>query len=130
MFATYAIVPPQSARNKDYYLAKGLPQPALRVTAEDDKGVTLNGMKMLASGAAYAHEVLIGNVMPLAPDQKKESITCVIPLNLPGLSLWSREPFNREDDRVRPAAHHAFRRIRLHAGVQGREGAVGKGHRA
>ncbi len=95
LFATYAIVPPQGARNKDYYLAKGLPQPALRVTAEDGRGVTLNGMKMLASGAAYAHEVLIGNVMPLAPDQLKESITCVIPLNLPGLMLWSREPFNR-----------------------------------
>jgi 4-hydroxyphenylacetate 3-monooxygenase len=95
IFATYAIVPPQGARNKDYYQAQGLQQPALRVTAEDDNGVTLNGMKMLASGAAYAHEVLIGNVMPLAPDQKKESITCVIPLNLPGLSLWSRRPFNR-----------------------------------
>ena len=76
---------------------KGLQQPALRVTAEDDDGVTLNGMKMLASGAAYAHEVLIGNVMPLAPDQLKESITCVIPLNLAGLSLWSRRPFNRAD---------------------------------
>jgi len=95
IFATYAIVPPPAARNKDYYQAQGLQQPALRVTAEDDKGVTLNGMKMLASGAAYAHEVLIGNVMPLAPDQLKESITCVIPLNLPGLSLWSRLPFNR-----------------------------------
>ena len=95
LFATYAIVPPQAARNRDYYLAKGLPQPALRVTAEDDRGVTLNGMKMLATGAAYAHEVLVGNVMPLAPDQLKESITCVIPLNLAGLTLWSREPFNR-----------------------------------
>ena len=97
IFATYAIVPPPAARNKDYYQAQGLKQPALRVTAEDDAGVTLNGMKMLASGAAYAHEVLIGNVMPLAPDQLKESITCVIPLNLAGLSLWSRRPFNRAD---------------------------------
>jgi 4-hydroxyphenylacetate 3-monooxygenase len=100
IFATYAIVPPPSARSKDYYQSQGLSQPALRVTAEDDRGVTLNGMKMLASGAAYAHEVLIGNVMPLAPDQKKESITCVIPLNLPGLSLWSRMPFNRPDMRA------------------------------
>ena len=33
--------------------------------------------------------------MPLAPDQLKESITCIVPLYLPGLSLWSREPFNR-----------------------------------
>jgi 4-hydroxyphenylacetate 3-monooxygenase len=97
VFATYAIVPPPAARNKDYYQTQGLQQPSLRVTAEDDRGVTLNGMKMLASSAAYAHEVLIGNVMPLAPDQLKESITCVIPLNLPGLSLWSRRPFNRTD---------------------------------
>lgn len=108
IFATYAIVPPQSARNKDYYQSQGLSQPALRVTAEDDRGVTLNGMKMLASGAAYAHEVLIGNVMPLAPDQTKESITCVIPLNLRGLSLWSRMPFNRDGMREfdSPLTHH------------------------
>ncbi|MYZ47580.1 4-hydroxyphenylacetate 3-hydroxylase family protein [Propylenella binzhouense] len=96
VFATYAIVPPQGARDKNYYQTSGLPQPALRVTAEEDDGVVLNGMKMLATGAAYAHEVLIGNVMPLAPDQKKESITCVIPLNLPGMSLWARMPFHRE----------------------------------
>jgi 4-hydroxyphenylacetate 3-monooxygenase len=97
IFATYAIVPPPAARNKEYYQTQGLQQPSLRVTAEDDRGVTLNGMKMLATSAAYAHEVLIGNVMPLAPDQLKESITCVIPLNLTGLSLWSRRPFNRAD---------------------------------
>jgi 4-hydroxyphenylacetate 3-monooxygenase len=96
IFATYAIVPPQGARDKNYYQTSGLPQPALRVTAETDDGVVLNGMKMLATGAAYAHEVVIGNVMPLAPDQKKEAITCVIPLNLPGMSLWSRMPLHRE----------------------------------
>lgn len=93
-FTTYAIVPPPAARNKEYYQSSGIQPPSLRVTAETDDGVVLNGMKMLATGAAYAHEVLIGNVMPLAPDQKKESITCVIPLNLPGLSLWARRPFN------------------------------------
>lgn len=94
IFATYAIVPPQGARNKDYYLAS-TKQPALRVTAEDDRGIVLNGMKMLATGAAYAHEVLIGNVMPLAADRTKEAVTCMIPLNLPGLSLWARPPLHR-----------------------------------
>jgi 4-hydroxyphenylacetate 3-monooxygenase len=93
-FATYAIVPPPAARNPEYYQSKGVAQPALRVTSENDAGVVLNGMKMLATGAAYANEVLIGNVMPLAPDQRKESITCIIPINLPGLSLWARPPFN------------------------------------
>jgi 4-hydroxyphenylacetate 3-monooxygenase len=97
IFCTYAIVPPQGARNKDYY-ENNVAQSALRVTAEDDRGVTLNGMKMLATGAAYAHEVLIGNVMPLDASRKKEAITCVIPLNLPGLTLWARRPFNRGDE--------------------------------
>jgi 4-hydroxyphenylacetate 3-monooxygenase len=100
IFATYAIVPPPAARNKEYYQSSGIQPPALRVTAENDDGVVLNGMKMLATGAVYAHEVLIGNVMPLAPDQKKESITCVIPLNLAGLSLWARRPFNTENSRM------------------------------
>ncbi len=40
IFATYALLPPPAARNKDYYQAQGLQQPALRVTAEDDNGVT------------------------------------------------------------------------------------------
>src|SRR5215472_697961 len=50
------------------------------------------GMKMLATGAVYANDIWIGNVIPLAPDQKKEAITCVIPCNAPGLALWSRKP--------------------------------------
>ncbi|MBS0421048.1 MAG: hypothetical protein JSR66_25285 [Proteobacteria bacterium] len=95
VFSTYAIVPPQGARNKDYYQSSGLAQPGLAVTSEADSGVVLNGVKMLATGAVYADEVLIGNIMPLAPDQRKQSITCVIPLNLPGLSLWARTPFVR-----------------------------------
>jgi len=36
-------------------------------------------MKMLATGAVFANEIWIGNVLPLAPDQKKQAITCAIP---------------------------------------------------
>ena len=97
VFATYAVVPPPGARNQEYFQTSGVAQPACRVTAEDDNGVILNGMKFLATGAAYAHEVLVGNIMPLDPNQKKEAITCVIPLNLSGLTLWSRPPLNRAD---------------------------------
>ena len=49
-------------------------------------------MKMLATGAIFANEIWIGNVIPLAPDQKKEAITCAIPCNAPGVQLWSRQP--------------------------------------
>lgn len=96
IFPTYAVVPPPGARNREYYQASGVKMPALRAVRETDRGVVVDGMKMLATGAAYAHEVLVGNIMPLAPDQKAESITCVIPLNLPGLTLFSRPPLVHE----------------------------------
>jgi 4-hydroxyphenylacetate 3-monooxygenase len=34
-------------------------------------------------------------LLPLGPGQEKESITCAVPVNAPGLSLWSRKPFER-----------------------------------
>jgi 4-hydroxyphenylacetate 3-monooxygenase len=53
-------------------------------------------MKMLATGAIFANEIWVGNLVPLAPDQLAQSITCAIPCNAPGLSLWSRKPLERE----------------------------------
>lgn len=92
-FLTYAIVPPLAARNPEYYAKAGVPSPTLRVTSEDDEGVVINGMKLLATSSAVANEVIVGNILPLAPDQKAESISCIIPFNLSGLSLWARKPF-------------------------------------
>ena len=80
----YAVVPPQAARNPEFYQKQNIPVPTLRVVREDDDGVVISGMKMLATGAVYANEIWIGNVIPLAPDQKKEAITCAIPCNAPG----------------------------------------------
>ncbi|NYE24931.1 4-hydroxyphenylacetate 3-hydroxylase family protein [Pigmentiphaga litoralis] len=95
-YAVYAVVPPQAARNPEIYQKLNLPVPTLRVVREDDDGVVISGTKMLATGAAYANEIWIGNLIPLAPDQSKQSITCVIPCNAPGLQLWSRKPLGRE----------------------------------
>ena len=92
IFATYAILPPQGARNPEFYQSRGLDIPALRVTGESEHGVIVNGMKMLATGAPVANEVIVGNILPIAPDRLAESVTCVIPFNLPGLTLWSRPP--------------------------------------
>src|SRR5258707_11601410 len=92
VYVVYAVLPPQAARNPEFYQRQNLPVPTLRVVREEDDGVVISGMKMLATGAVYANEIWIGNVLPLAPDQKKESITCTIPGNAPGLTLWSRKP--------------------------------------
>ena len=95
-YAVYAVIPPQAARNPEFYEKQNIPIPTLRVVREDDRGVVVSGMKMLATGAAFANEVWIGNLIPLAPNQLAESITCAIPMNAPGLTLWSRKPFERD----------------------------------
>lgn len=95
VYAVYAVIPPQAARNPEFYVKQNLPIPTLRVVREDDDGVVVTGMKMLATGAVFANEIWIGNLIPLAPNQLPESITCAIPVNAPGLTLWSRKPFER-----------------------------------
>ena len=59
--------------------------PTLRVVRERTMTrVVIAGMKMLATGAPLAaNDIWLGNVIPLAPDQKKESITCAVPCNAP-----------------------------------------------
>jgi 4-hydroxyphenylacetate 3-monooxygenase len=95
LYTVYAVLPPQAARDPTFYQQKNLLIPTLRVIREEDDGVVITGMKMLATGAVLANEVWIGNILPLAPDQKKEAITCAIPCNVPGLTLWSRKSMER-----------------------------------
>ena len=92
IYAAYAVIPPQAARNPEFYDKQNLPIPTLRVVAEEDDGVVVSGMKMLATGGVLANELWIGNLIPLAPSQTKEAITCAIPCNAPGVTLWSRQP--------------------------------------
>lgn len=94
-YAAYAVVPPQAARDPEFYVKRNLPIPTLRVVREDDDGLVISGMKMLATGAVFANEIWIGNLIPLAPGQLAESVTCAVPVSAPGLTLWSRKPFER-----------------------------------
>jgi 4-hydroxyphenylacetate 3-monooxygenase len=95
LYTVYAVVPPQAARNPEFYHRQNIPVPTLRVVREDDSGVIISGMKMLATGAAFADEIWIGNIQPLAPNQVKQAVTCAIPCNAPGLTLWSRQSIER-----------------------------------
>jgi len=94
-YAVYAVLPPQAARNPDFYQKQNLPVPSLRVVREDDDGLVVSGMKMLATGAVFADDIWIGNLLPLAPTQLAESVTCAVAVNTPGVTLWSRKPFER-----------------------------------
>jgi 4-hydroxyphenylacetate 3-monooxygenase len=88
----HAIVAPQAVRDPPFYQRCNLPSPTLRVVAEDDSGVVVHKMKLLAAGAILANEIWIGNILPLAPENGAESITLAVECNAPGLSLWSRKP--------------------------------------
>ena len=72
------------AQSRNSTSKQNIPVPTLRVVREEDDGVVISGMKMLATGALYANEIWIGNVIPLAPDQKKQAITCAVPLQRAG----------------------------------------------
>ena len=96
LFLAYAVLPPQGARKPELYQSADRSPPTLRVTTEDVDGVMLNGMKMLATGAVFADELWIGNIIPLAPSQVKESITCALRVNAPGVTLWARKPLTAD----------------------------------
>jgi len=93
LYLAHAVAPPQGTRDPAKYGRDSQAVPTLSVTGAYEGGVIVNGMKMLATGAAFAHELWIGNILPLAPEQRAASITCALAVNTPGLSLWSRKPY-------------------------------------
>lgn len=94
-FVTSAITPPAGTREREVNVKRGKIFPALRVVRETDRGVVVSGLKLLATSAPFAHDIFLGNIQPLAPGMEAESITCAVPANAPGLTLWSRKSFEQ-----------------------------------
>ncbi|HTS39135.1 MAG TPA: 4-hydroxyphenylacetate 3-hydroxylase N-terminal domain-containing protein [Xanthobacteraceae bacterium] len=94
IFASHTVTNPQGWRAAAPDATKR--SPTLRVVAEDDRGVTINGLKMLGTATVFCHETWCGNLQPVAPGQEKESITCAVPLNAPGVSIWSRKSYEQQ----------------------------------
>ncbi len=95
LFITHTVTNPQGTRRPEASDGASVTSPTLRVVDEDDAGVTLNGLKMIGTSAIFCHDAWVGNLQPVAPGQEKESITCAVPLNAPGVSIWSRKPYER-----------------------------------
>jgi 4-hydroxyphenylacetate 3-monooxygenase len=95
LFAAHTVTNPQGARRAGKVEPDPMDSPTLHVTAEDDEGITLNGLKMLGTSAVYCHETWCGNLQPMQKGQEAEAITCALPLNAPGVTLWSRKPFEK-----------------------------------
>jgi 4-hydroxyphenylacetate 3-monooxygenase len=93
LYLSFAVTPASGRKDAGLFPGQQRDDPNLQVVAEDDAGVTVTGMKMLATSAVYADEILIGNLTPIDEKLESEAITAAIPLNAPGLSLWSRQPY-------------------------------------
>jgi 4-hydroxyphenylacetate 3-monooxygenase len=93
IFCSHTVTNPQGWRNTS--VDQKRESPTLKVVAEDDRGVTVNGLKMLGTATVFCHETWCGNLQPLSPGQEKEAITCVVPLNAPGVSIWPRKSYEQ-----------------------------------
>jgi 4-hydroxyphenylacetate 3-monooxygenase len=93
LYLSFAVTPASGRKSADLFPGQQRDDPNLQVVAEDSSGVTVSGMKMLATSAVYADEILIGNLTPIDEKLKSEAITAALPLNAPGVSLWSRQPY-------------------------------------
>jgi 4-hydroxyphenylacetate 3-monooxygenase len=93
IYLSYAVTPPSGLRSAQLFPGQQRDDPSLKVTGDYDGGLIISGMKMLATGAVFADEVWVGNLAPLDDKRNAESITCAVPLNAPGLSLWARQPY-------------------------------------
>ena len=96
LYLSFAVTPPSGIRSAELFPGQERDDPRLQVIAEDDRGVIVSGIKMLATAAVFADEVWIGNLTPIEDKWKSESITGAVPLNAPGVSLWAREPYERQ----------------------------------
>lgn len=92
LYASYAVHPAPQSKNEGLFGDTKGYQAVLQVVGEDEQGVILNGMKMLATAGVFCDEVWIGNLTPISDEKKKEAITCAVPMNAEGLVLWVRKP--------------------------------------
>jgi 4-hydroxyphenylacetate 3-monooxygenase len=96
VFACYLVLTQQAARSADFYKRATIRNAGLRVVQEDDRGVTLSGMKMLGTSAVFSDEAWIGNILPLSQDEKDQAVTCAVPINTPGVQIWVRKSYERQ----------------------------------
>jgi 4-hydroxyphenylacetate 3-monooxygenase len=95
LYLSFAVTPPSGIRAREIYTGEVRDDPTLQVVGEDDSGVIISGMKMLATGAVFADEVWIGNLTAIDDKRQSESITCALPIATQGVSFWAREPYER-----------------------------------
>jgi 4-hydroxyphenylacetate 3-monooxygenase len=91
-YVTYAIVPPQIDRSKPAHQQKD-PTLYAGVVKERDDGIVICGAQQLATAGVFADYLHLSCIHPLRPGDEAYANGVVIPINTPGLKLYSRRTF-------------------------------------
>jgi 4-hydroxyphenylacetate 3-monooxygenase len=92
LFAAYAIVPPQIDRSKPPH-AQQDPRLYAGVIKETDAGIVLAGGQQLATAGVFADFLLLSCIHPLQRGDENYAISVALPIDTPGLKLYSRRAF-------------------------------------
>src|SRR6266571_6928701 len=92
LYASYAIVPPQIDRSKPAHKQS---DPTLHagVVKERDDGIVISGAQQLATGGIFSDYLHLTCIHPLRPGDEAYANGVVIPIDTPGLKLYSRRSF-------------------------------------
>ncbi|MDI3257096.1 MAG: 4-hydroxyphenylacetate 3-hydroxylase N-terminal domain-containing protein [Kyrpidia sp.] len=93
---TTAILDPQIDRRQKVGESSD-PDLFLRVVRRTEDGIVVRGAKMIATGAPYAHDVILTPHQRLVRDDPTYAHMLIVPLNSPGLHIICRESFASED---------------------------------
>lgn len=74
---------------------RGVAPLALRRIGRSADGITVRGMKMLATLAPFADELLVYPFRPLRPEEDDQALAIAVPLDAPGLRIVCRPPLAR-----------------------------------
>lgn len=91
-YIAYAIVPPQIDRSKPAHKQSD-PTLYAGVTKETDGGIVVAGGQQLATGAVFADYLHLSCIHPLQPGDENYAISVAIPIDAPGVKLFSRRAF-------------------------------------
>ena len=92
LYVSVAIVPPQIDRSKP---AHQQPEPFLYAGACEERtdGVVIRGAQMIGTGAVLSNWLLFGQIIPLQPGDEDYAVSCVMPIDTPGLRIYPRRPY-------------------------------------
>jgi 4-hydroxyphenylacetate 3-monooxygenase len=92
LYAAYAIVPPQIDRSKPAH-KQADPTLYAGVVEEREDGIVLKGAQQLATGAVLADYLYLSCIHPLQPGDENYAVGVAIPMNAPGLKVYTRRSF-------------------------------------